>query len=230
MRVHMIRHMRFGKKIERLCDERGWNRAELARRIGVSKTTAGNWFDDTRHPFDFTLIKLSRALGVPVDFLVDNEMDEPPSPALSPDEAEVLNLIRALGLPKFEALRRLAGAGVGISGHGPQAQTPTTGSRVFIAHEDQAAVIDAHEAPAGLAKTGPRGTGGPVPPITSGPVVRMNEGVDMSDAIHKAGRRPAVRKPQKPGTTSESLKPREERSSGRSQLPPKRGGTGSTDK
>ena len=60
------------KTLEALLKARGWTRAELARRVGVSRQAVSLWFREaeaniqSRH-----LIPLSRALGVPVDDLTE---------------------------------------------------------------------------------------------------------------------------------------------------------------
>src|SRR4051794_7505629 len=107
MRVHNMRAMKFSEKVARFCEVKGWNRAELARRCGVSRTTAGYWWDDVRKPFDDTLSTLSRLFDVPVDYLVDDAQDDPPGPALTRDEAELLSAARRLAGGPEEALYRV---------------------------------------------------------------------------------------------------------------------------
>jgi transcriptional regulator with XRE-family HTH domain len=101
--------MRFGQKIEKLCDARGWTKAELARRCRVSKTTAGRWFDDTRRPFDASLLRLARLFGVPSDFLVDDALDEPPAPEVTEEERTILRVIRVARIGPDEALEAITG-------------------------------------------------------------------------------------------------------------------------
>lgn len=106
----MIGHMRrFSEKVEFLCGERGWNRAELARRIRVSKTTAGYWFDGDRKPYDDKLVALARLFSVPVDYLADDSLDEPPAPP-SEDEVKLIDYIRSRSIPFNFAIEALVNA------------------------------------------------------------------------------------------------------------------------
>lgn len=102
-----MRPMTFAEKISKFCEAKGWNRAELARRCGVSRTTAGYWFDDVRKPFDDKLSTLSQLFGVTVDYLVDDAQDAPPGPMLTREEEELLRAARRLSGGAEEALRRV---------------------------------------------------------------------------------------------------------------------------
>lgn len=105
--------MTFTDKLNLLADKQGWKGAELARRTGVTKTTAGYWLNGTRKPFSDPLLKIAREFGVTVDSLVDDqlELQESPSvdPLVAPDAtlAAIQTIIAEIG-PKA-ALRRLIG-------------------------------------------------------------------------------------------------------------------------
>jgi transcriptional regulator with XRE-family HTH domain len=88
----------FAEKLARLCEERNWKRSDLARECGVSPTTAGNWWDGKRRPYDDTLVTIARIFGTTVDFLVDERQDAPAGSALSEDEAYVLRVMRDMQL------------------------------------------------------------------------------------------------------------------------------------
>lgn len=102
-----MKFMKFKDKLEILCESRGWDRAELARRLKVSKTTTGNYFDGTRKPFRDTLKTLTDVLGVSADYLINDELDEIPEPAITGDELRIVETIRDRGLPFVEAMDAL---------------------------------------------------------------------------------------------------------------------------
>jgi transcriptional regulator with XRE-family HTH domain len=58
------------RTLEALLKARGWSRAELARRVGVSRQAVSLWFrGDEANLQGRHLIRLSRALGIPVEEL-----------------------------------------------------------------------------------------------------------------------------------------------------------------
>lgn len=102
--------MTFREKIEKLCEARGWNQAQLARKVDVSPTAIGRWFNKDARPFDEAAVRLARALRVSLDYLADDTMDEipaEPGSILSTDDAYVLRTVHALRLDGDEAVRRL---------------------------------------------------------------------------------------------------------------------------
>jgi transcriptional regulator with XRE-family HTH domain len=92
--------MTFSAKVAEICADKGWTKAELARRCGVSKNTVGTWFQDEGKPFTESLLTLSRVLGVSCDFLADDSLDNPAraAPALSDAEQIALSLTRQIGV------------------------------------------------------------------------------------------------------------------------------------
>ncbi len=91
--------MTFDEKVTSLCEARGWNQSDLARAVGgVSKNTVSRWWNGAVRPFDDVALRLSRALGVTLDYLADDEMDEFPaaSEGLTDDERFVLENYRSL--------------------------------------------------------------------------------------------------------------------------------------
>ena len=97
--------MTLGEKLSKLIATRGTNKANVARTLGVSKSTIANWIEGKGVPKLYEAAKLADALGVPLDYLADDTLDEPPGPELAPDEAEVFRLVRRMGVE--EAHRRL---------------------------------------------------------------------------------------------------------------------------
>lgn len=105
--------MNFHDKLVMCCDAKGWNQASLFRAVGgVSRTTVSNWFNHESKPDMETALRIARALDVPLDYLADDTIDEPPAPAAQADWGRtVLELIRALRLDEAEAMRRIATGG-----------------------------------------------------------------------------------------------------------------------
>jgi transcriptional regulator with XRE-family HTH domain len=99
--------MTFGKKIDMLCERKGWTDAELARRVGVSKNTVGNWFRDERQPYQEVLLRLSELFEVPSDYLIDDRQDDVPAPELTHEERALLTVARRLKGGAAEAIGRI---------------------------------------------------------------------------------------------------------------------------
>lgn len=99
--------MRFEEKIVRLSETKGWSQSDLWRAVGgdkpggVSRNTVSRWWNGDVKPFDKNALSLARALNVPLDYLADEEFDEPPlessrQDCLPEDEAAVLGVYRSL--------------------------------------------------------------------------------------------------------------------------------------
>lgn len=104
--------MRLNVKLQLLCSQRGWGQSDLLDRVGgIGKSTLSNWFNGRNKPDLESSLRIARAFGVPLEYLADDELDEPPpppSPPLSVDEEAILALIADLGLSRREAIQRLA--------------------------------------------------------------------------------------------------------------------------
>jgi transcriptional regulator with XRE-family HTH domain len=96
--------MRFDKKLRMLMDQRGMNQPSLSRLTGIPQTTISNLLKGSRPGIDHGL-KLARALAVSLDYLADDDQDQPPIP--DDDSAVILTVIRDLHLERAEAIRRL---------------------------------------------------------------------------------------------------------------------------
>ena len=76
--------MSFGGHLRTLRGEAGLSRAELARRAGVPVSTLRNWENGRGFPGVQALLRLTEALGVPVERLAegadDPTEDAPPLP------------------------------------------------------------------------------------------------------------------------------------------------------
>lgn len=90
--------MRFDQKLSKLCRIKGWDQAALNKAAGdaVSPSTMSAYFlGRSRHSMDVAL-RLARALNVDLEYLADDEMDEPAVNTNS-EEAAILDIVRRLG-------------------------------------------------------------------------------------------------------------------------------------
>lgn len=60
-------------RVEELRRRKGWNQAELARRVGVTQVSIWKFENGKANPNLETLVKLARALECSLDDLVDVE-------------------------------------------------------------------------------------------------------------------------------------------------------------
>jgi transcriptional regulator with XRE-family HTH domain len=87
-----------GERIVRLREEKGWDRGELARRLGVTRARLKNWERGTNTPPVETLIALGGALEVSLDELATGEAA---GRLLSEEECQWLGERLALELAKL---------------------------------------------------------------------------------------------------------------------------------
>lgn len=99
---------RFGEKLTAAMEKGGFTQQSLGRLLGTGRNTVHRWTNNKSLPPPEYLLRLARALGVPVEFLIDDEIDSLP-PAQSGDEAFVMSLVREMGFA--EAKRRLLATG-----------------------------------------------------------------------------------------------------------------------
>lgn len=100
--------MRFKEKLTKLLKERRWTRADLMDAIGRPGTdgTVYNWLHRNSLPAADTAVDIARALGVSVEYLIDDTIDEY-EPARTETRVMIEGLISRLG--EKEALNRLIG-------------------------------------------------------------------------------------------------------------------------
>ncbi len=89
---------RIGERIVRLRQRRGWDRVELARRLGVRRERLAKWEQGKCAPPLEMLIRLARTLGVSVDELITGEPTV--QGCLTPRQYEDLELL-------LEAVRKV---------------------------------------------------------------------------------------------------------------------------
>ncbi|MGE4196037.1 MAG: helix-turn-helix domain-containing protein [Phycisphaerales bacterium] len=102
--------MRVEDKILALLAARGLKQIDAAHAMGVDSSRLTEmknyeWTPNIHHAF-----LIAKKLGVSLDYLLDESIDEPPPPAISEDERSCLDLMRTLKLPKQAVLDALKAA------------------------------------------------------------------------------------------------------------------------
>lgn len=90
-------------KLKSLMHARGLNGQKLARLSQVSDSEVSRILQGKSRPGLDNALRLSRALGVSLDYLADDKLDsEPPAPAeaLSAEERKLLGIIEKIGGPE----------------------------------------------------------------------------------------------------------------------------------
>ena len=102
--------MGYPDKLRQLCVLKGLDQSELAAKVGLTKSSMSRILSGSQVPKLDKAQELSRALGVSLDYLADDELEIQPAGqwvVISEDEITVLKLIRRLGIDA--ALDRLLG-------------------------------------------------------------------------------------------------------------------------
>jgi transcriptional regulator with XRE-family HTH domain len=102
--------MGFAEKLTLLIERTGKNQSRLQRETGLAQTAISAMTLGQRRPYMDQALLLARALGVPLDYLADDSIDEVPTPEVSKDELPLLRLYRRLkaDLPIEVALHALS--------------------------------------------------------------------------------------------------------------------------
>lgn len=98
--------MTLDRKLMDLCEARGWDQSEFARRLGAPKTTVSKWFAGKPPTLRYAL-RVAKLFGRPLDWLADDTIDDPPT-GLSEIEQRILWLAEVVGYD--DAAKRLADA------------------------------------------------------------------------------------------------------------------------
>src|SRR5512135_1331206 len=98
-------NMELPEKLKSLMRRRGLSQTRLARLIGRHQTTVGAWCRGVNCPTLEDGRLLADALGVPLDYLADDEADEPKPPEFTADERQLIRDARVIGIA--EARRRI---------------------------------------------------------------------------------------------------------------------------
>jgi transcriptional regulator with XRE-family HTH domain len=107
--------MGYADKIRKLCALRGFDQSSLAERVGVSKSSMSRILSGMQEPKLGLAQELARALGVTLDYLVDDTDQGPPGGQmvnLSDDERTILKIAKRLG--HSLAIDRLVGISVPV--------------------------------------------------------------------------------------------------------------------
>jgi transcriptional regulator with XRE-family HTH domain len=110
------RFVEMGERIARLRHRRGWDRAVMARKLGVSRDRISKWERGENAPPLEILVALRRLLGVTLDELVTGKA-APPAMELSEEERE--RAARCLA-----ELRHLLERSHQVEGEGAQGDEP----------------------------------------------------------------------------------------------------------
>lgn len=92
--------MGYSEKLQRLCAMRGLDQSELASRVGLSKSSISRIMSGAQEPKLRLAYDLARALGVTLDYLVDDSPELGTNEHLmmvSEDELMILKIARRLG-------------------------------------------------------------------------------------------------------------------------------------
>jgi transcriptional regulator with XRE-family HTH domain len=95
-------------KIEKLLGAKRWKQNAFEKAAVLAENRISKWKDGQGEPTLRQAYRMARLLGVPLDYLADDALQEPSSSGLTDDERAILDLFRALGLDRAEGLRRLA--------------------------------------------------------------------------------------------------------------------------
>jgi transcriptional regulator with XRE-family HTH domain len=70
----------FGEKLKALRKERGWSQDELGRRAGIHGRHVGKYEIGRAMPNAETVVQLAKVLGVSIDYLLRDDLDQDASP------------------------------------------------------------------------------------------------------------------------------------------------------
>lgn len=91
--------MEFREKLVSLCGQKGWDQSVLAKRLRVSSATVNAWWNGESKPSWSAAWKLAQNLGVSLDFLADDRLEQPPRALkLTDGERSLLRLARKMGV------------------------------------------------------------------------------------------------------------------------------------
>ena len=107
--------MGYAEKMQRLCAMRGLDQSALAERVRVSKSSMSRILGGVQEPKLRLAYELARALGVTLDYLVDDAAELDPAGHLvvvTEEELTILRIVRRLGADAaMDRLLGLAAAG-----------------------------------------------------------------------------------------------------------------------
>lgn len=90
--------MELGPKIKHVREIRGKSQGWLGTRVGVHQTQVGKWERSRNTPDIHQAKMIADALQVSLDYLVNDALDDPPAPEITPEEQFLLDAVRQSGL------------------------------------------------------------------------------------------------------------------------------------
>jgi transcriptional regulator with XRE-family HTH domain len=100
--------MKTHEKISKRLQDKGQTQKWLADKLGVSEKRVSLWLKGTGRIPPEKLHGIAEWLDLPIEFLADPTLAEPPSPELTFGQRQILALVRALKLDTDTALCRIA--------------------------------------------------------------------------------------------------------------------------
>jgi transcriptional regulator with XRE-family HTH domain len=117
---------RFAQKLNAAMSRADVTQQALVRLMGTGRNTVHRWCKGEQVPPVEYMLRLARALDVSLEYLVDDEMDEPPK-LLTEDERIILLLAHDMGVDK--ARRRLS-----LADEGPPSRSPQSAMPIAVHH------------------------------------------------------------------------------------------------
>lgn len=127
--------MNFPERLKKLLKDRRISQEILAEAVGVSQNLVSRWATGKNNPDIEQAAAVAEYFGVSLDHLATGK----PDPAISPDDAAILEVRRAMGLTMEQAIQGLTWA----AGQRPVA--PSVGTRV-VAVRDETGLYEREEA------------------------------------------------------------------------------------
>lgn len=95
--------MAFGERLKQALEQKDISQKKFAIKMKISESAVSDYVNNRRLPNIILIEDFAKELGVSVDYLLDYHPN-PDSPALSPDEAELVKTLRTLPKDKRNAL------------------------------------------------------------------------------------------------------------------------------
>jgi transcriptional regulator with XRE-family HTH domain len=89
--------MDFPTKLRTRLKQMGLTQGTFAELVGTSQSNVSDWMRKKSVPTLPLAQRVAKALGVTMDFLFNEELDEMPQPAITPEEQVLLDVTRKLG-------------------------------------------------------------------------------------------------------------------------------------
>lgn len=100
--------MEFSEKLRILMEKYRYSQTDVAKAVDLSQSLVSLWTRGERVPDLPTAAKLAKLFSVDVNFLADDDQDEPPPQAELPDDERfILQMYRDLGLSRKDAANAL---------------------------------------------------------------------------------------------------------------------------